>query len=205
MESRMKSKARSGSKKPVLVLGILLLLLAVIGFEGLGRKYDRVPQKMAHRQQQDTPRAERGKPAMAEPRGFVSQAPSVSNSRPEDLSVLSVEETVPEENRKREVGAASRRLPSQIYFIRSHSVLKGRTDKQSLVEGIEMLQRAVTNVGSSLPANATIMDRDGFSTSQASFLVHANPEYDLTDEVGTAYDELKLQQQKLEEGDQTGR
>lgn len=205
IESGMNSEARSGSKRPVLVIGILLLLLAVIGFEGVVGKDDRVPPGMARRQQQDTSRAERGKRARDEPRDSVRPALSAAKSQPEDPPASPVDESVPSENRKRDTGAASRRLPCQIYFIRSHSVLKGRTDNQSLVEATEMLQRAVTKAGSSLPVNATIMDRDGFSTSQVSILVYAKPGYDLTEEVGAAYEELKIQQQKLEEGDQTGR
>lgn len=61
----MKSKACSDSKGPVLLIGILLVLLAVIGFEGLVRKDGRMPQRVVLRQQQDTLRSERGRPAMA--------------------------------------------------------------------------------------------------------------------------------------------
>ncbi|RYD24275.1 MAG: hypothetical protein EOP88_00865 [Verrucomicrobiaceae bacterium] len=171
----MKSKVSSGLKKPVLAIGILLLLLAVIGFEGVRRKDDRVPQKLAYRQPPDTPRAPRVKPARDGPRGNVSPPHAVADSQPDDLPASLVEESVPVENLKRETGAASRRLLSQIYFIRSLSVLKGRTGNQSQVEAIEMLQRAVTKVGASLPANATIMDHDGASTSQVSILLHAKP------------------------------
>lgn len=201
----MRFKSRHHLWRPVLIIGLLMLLLTFIGFENLVPSAAVVPGKVNTRTGQETSRVARGKDEPADNREAGSPTPAGSKSPADNGPDASAENSGPQKIEQEVGGAASSPPPSTIYYIRSHSILGDRLKGPSLPGAIEMLQRAVTKVGSTLPSKALVIDVDGLSNSQVSFFVYAKSKYDLSGEVAIVFEELELQQRKLTEGGQTGR
>ena len=201
----MKSGSPSRLKRPVLIIGVLLLL-AGIGFESLVRQ-ERMPHRAAAttRGEEKNTRSSRFREAVVSDRETAPPPSAVPELAAENLPDPSPENAPVAQARRTGSGATTGRLPSQIYYIRSHSLLKGRVEGQSLASAIEMLQRAVVQVGSTLPQGTLVFDAEGLATSRSRLVSYAKPGYDLTDEVAAVFDQLQLQQQKLSEGRQTGK
>jgi hypothetical protein len=169
----------------LILLGILLLLVSIIGPE----RFSSFTGDERKREHQTEFRS--GLPIA---HGSLAYAGNVENSvEKKDSKTPTMTDTMAKDLDRLpspviEGSGSGKRAASPIYFVRGKEIIGfGEADKGS----IRVLQQAIVQVASGFESAVMILDLDGVVPYDSPFIVYANPKFDLTKPVESAYQNLK--------------
>ena len=176
-------------KRPAIIIVVLILLLAIIGFERIGKGFRFVisDDRVARARQADV--ATNSEDAKSKESSIPERDTSRTASRSQDQDQADTVTTPPIEdlNGPQSVDVRITGEISPIHFVRAAFIV-GSTEPSK--EQIDRLSKAVNAVAEALRPGAIIFDADGLSKSGAPALLFARDEFDLTDQVKEIYDTM---------------
>jgi hypothetical protein len=177
-------------KKPFVIIAILIALVALVGYERIGRGFrflisdDRVA-RAPHVEQAASSQVNKSKESSGEGRKPSQVAPRSKNQGRADTIVI---QPIGDRCGPVSVGVRITGEISPMHFIRA-PIIVGSSEPSK--EQIDRLHEAVHVVAGSLRPGAVIFEADGFSNSEMPILLFARDEFDLTAQVKSVYDTLR--------------